>query len=60
MANLSGLRTEAVSAGGQSNDTGVQRLSDIVARLCAEVERIEKVAHDAMDEARRARRSANR
>jgi hypothetical protein len=52
MSNIATLQSQAREIGSASKDPAVKQLSEVVAGLCAEMERIERTANEAISEAK--------
>ena len=56
MSKVFQLKDQAIAVFASSNDQQVKQLAEIIQQLCAEIDRVEKIANDAYSEARRAKR----
>jgi len=60
MESLSLVKGELAEVIGTTTDEALKRLATILEHLCSAVDDVERVARDAMEEARRATRAARK
>lgn len=56
MANASSIGFQARQLASSTHNADVKKLAELISQLCREVEDVEKLAKEAEDEARRAKR----